>query len=120
MLLIYSRGVGERCSRELPVASTSSEASGLVRDALVPGAGLVLIDSAPEPMGRKIDDAHAEAPKVVLHRTGVREERHCVNRTARCELRVVRVWVIVIETRWFGLGLGSNELEVRIYCWSHA
>ena len=83
---------------------------------LVPGAGLVLLDSAPEPMGRKIDDTRAEALKVVLCCTGIREERRCVDRTARCELRVVRVWVIVIVTRWFGLGLRSNELEVRIYC----
>ena len=101
----------------MPVALTSLEALGLARDALVPGAGLVLIDSAPEPMGRKIDDAHAEAPKVVLRRTGMREEHHCVDRTARCELWVVRVCVIVIMTRWFGLGFGSgswsNELEVQ-------
>ena len=120
VLSIYSRGVGEWHFRELPVASTSSEASWLAWDALVPGAGLVLIDSAPEPMGQKIDDACAEAPKVVLHRTGMGEEHRCVDRTARCELQVVHVWVIVIVTRWFGLGFGnglqSNELEVRIYC----
>ena len=100
----------------MPVASISSEASGLAWDALVPGAGLVLIDSAPEPMGQKIDDTRAEALKVVLHRTGMREECCCVDRTARCELRIVHVWVIVIMTRWFGSGLRSNELEVQIYC----
>ena len=102
---MYSRGVGEQCSQELPVASTSSEASWLAQDALIPGAGLVLIDSAPEPMGRKIDDTHAEVPKVVLRHTGVSAECRCADRTACRELRVVRIWVIVIMTRWFDLGL---------------
>ena len=33
-----------------------------------------LIDSAPEPIGLKMDEGLAEVPKVVLRRTGVRDD----------------------------------------------
>ena len=81
------------------VALTSSEVTGFVQDALVPCTGLVLIDSAPELIGQKTDDACAKAPKVVLYHTGVREEHRCAVRTVRWELQIVWVWVIVIPTR---------------------
>jgi hypothetical protein len=44
-----------------------------------------------------MDDVRAEVPKVVLRRTGVKDDLRCVESTVRWELRVVRVWTIVME-----------------------
>ena len=56
----------------------------------------MLIDSAPDPIGRKTDDVRAEAPNVVLRHTGVRDDLGCADSTLRWEFLVVLVWVMVI------------------------
>ena len=62
----------------------------------------MLIDSAPDPIGRKTDDVHVEVLNVVLHHTGVRDDLGCADSTLCWEFLVVLVWVTVI-LEWIGL-----------------
>ena len=62
----------------------------------------MLTDSAPDPIGRKTDDVHAEVPNVVLYHTRVRDDLGCADSTLRWEFLVVLVWVTVI-LEWIGL-----------------
>ena len=73
---MYSRP-GELRSLAVVLASSVSKAVESSRGV----RGLcALIDSAPEPIGLKTDEALAEVPKVVLHHTGVRDDRaHALN-----------------------------------------
>ena len=67
-----------------------SEAMGFTLDTHVSCTRLELIDSVPEPIGQNTDVAHVEAPKVVLHCPGVKDELHCADRTTCWELWVVQ------------------------------
>ena len=85
-------------------ASLSAEAVGFAWNM----HGLcVLMDSAPEPTGQKMDDEHVEVPKVVLCCTGVKDHLCCVESTACWEFWVAWVWTIVMGIMGWGyIGIG--------------
>ena len=86
-MLVFLRGEGEV---EL-LASLLLEASEFAQDLCGVCARWALIDSAPEPIGRKTDFVRVEVPNVVLRRPGVNDDLRCANGTAYCEF-LVRVW----------------------------
>ena len=51
----------------------------------------MLIDSAPDPIGRKTYDVCVEVPNVVLHCTRVRDDLGCADSTLRWEFLVALV-----------------------------
>ena len=109
---MYSRGEGARSSSLEMFASRFSEASEIpwvVRDSLF---WLVLMDSAPDPIGRKTDGVRVEVPNVVLRCTGVRDDLGCADSTLRWEFLVVLVWVMVI-LEWIGLSSNRVWMESR-------
>ena len=68
---MYSRGEGAWSSSLEMFASRFSEASEIPREVHSSLFWLVLIDSAPDPIGQKTDDVPVEVLNVVLHHTGV-------------------------------------------------
>ena len=90
--LIYSRP-GELRSLAVVLASSVSEAARSLRGECNLCA---LMDSAPEPIGLKTDEALAKVPKVVLHRTGVRDDHACALNWVLWEFHVVHTCVRVM------------------------
>ena len=86
-MLVFLRGEGEV---EL-LASLLLEASEFAQDLHGVCARWALIDSAPEPIGRKTDFVQVEVPNVVLHHPGVNDDLCCADGTACCKF-LVQVW----------------------------
>ena len=99
---MYSRGEGAWSSSLEMFASRFSEASEIPREVHSSLFRLVLIDSAPDPIGQKTDDVPVEVLNVVLHHTRVRDDLGCADSTLHWEFLVVLVWVMVI-LEWIGL-----------------
>ena len=99
---MYSRGEGARSSFLEMFASRFLEASEIPQEVRSSLFWLVLIDSAPDPIGQKTDDVCAEVLNVVLCHTGVRDDLGCADSTLCWEFLVVLVWVTVI-LEWRGL-----------------